>query len=187
MTLTFQATEQKAETGAWVGAPLRAEALHLPTSPANQGGLSPSPLSIRQLKERVTNLRGKHKQIYNLVVKEVDPQVNWEALVEEMLVRPRLRLGWGRVRARSPPSIAWALESCCSRLFPDVCVDEISKAQRGAVPSPGSHSRCGGGWDPPRIVGVLVGWGQPPGFWPAAGLPVPSPAHLHPIEAWLLV
>uniref|UniRef100_G1PLW9 Periplakin n=1 Tax=Myotis lucifugus TaxID=59463 RepID=G1PLW9_MYOLU len=40
---------------------------------------------IRQLKERVTNLRGKHKQIYNLVVKEVDPQVNWAALVEEKL------------------------------------------------------------------------------------------------------
>ncbi|XP_052516756.1 periplakin isoform X3 [Budorcas taxicolor] len=40
---------------------------------------------IRQLKERVTNLRGKHKQIYSLVAKEVDPQVNWEALVEEKL------------------------------------------------------------------------------------------------------
>uniref|UniRef100_A0A667IQ23 Periplakin n=1 Tax=Lynx canadensis TaxID=61383 RepID=A0A667IQ23_LYNCA len=40
---------------------------------------------IRQLKERVTNLRGKHKQIYNLVVKEVDPQVNWAALVDEKL------------------------------------------------------------------------------------------------------
>lgn len=40
---------------------------------------------IRQLKERVTNLRGKHKQIYSLAVKEVDPQVNWEALVEEKL------------------------------------------------------------------------------------------------------
>ncbi|CAK6444722.1 unnamed protein product [Pipistrellus nathusii] len=40
---------------------------------------------IRQLKERVTNLRGKHKQIYNLAVKEVDPQVNWAALVEEKL------------------------------------------------------------------------------------------------------
>ncbi|XP_045676654.1 periplakin isoform X2 [Phyllostomus hastatus] len=40
---------------------------------------------IRQLKERVTNLRGKHKQIYNLLVKEVDPQVNWAALVEEKL------------------------------------------------------------------------------------------------------
>ncbi|KAK2492792.1 hypothetical protein MC885_015239 [Smutsia gigantea] len=40
---------------------------------------------IRQLKERVTNLRRKHKQIYNLAVKEVDPQVNWEALVEEKL------------------------------------------------------------------------------------------------------
>ena len=143
--------------------------------------------SIRQLKERVTNLRGKHKQIYNLVVKEVDPQVNWEALVEEKLVRPGLRLGWGRVRARSPPSIAWALVSCCSWLFPDVFVDEMSKAQRGAVPSPGSHSRCGGGWNPPRIVGVLVSWGQQPGFWLAAGLPVPSPAHLHPGEARPLV
>lgn len=40
---------------------------------------------IRQLKERVSNLRGKHKQIYNLAVKEVDPQVNWAALVEEKL------------------------------------------------------------------------------------------------------
>uniref|UniRef100_G3SRZ5 Periplakin n=1 Tax=Loxodonta africana TaxID=9785 RepID=G3SRZ5_LOXAF len=40
---------------------------------------------IRQLKERVTNLRGKHKQIYNLVAKEVDPQVNWVALVDEKL------------------------------------------------------------------------------------------------------
>ncbi|XP_032699664.1 periplakin [Lontra canadensis] len=40
---------------------------------------------IRQLKERVTRLRGKHKQIYNLVVKEVDPQVNWAALVDEKL------------------------------------------------------------------------------------------------------
>ncbi|XP_028355872.1 periplakin isoform X1 [Physeter macrocephalus] len=40
---------------------------------------------ICQLKERVTNLRRKHKQVYNLSVKEVDPQVNWEALVEEKL------------------------------------------------------------------------------------------------------
>uniref|UniRef100_A0A8C3YS94 Periplakin n=1 Tax=Catagonus wagneri TaxID=51154 RepID=A0A8C3YS94_9CETA len=40
---------------------------------------------IRQLKERVTNLRGKHKRIHNLAVKEADPQVNWEALVEEKL------------------------------------------------------------------------------------------------------
>uniref|UniRef100_A0A8C0DTX1 Periplakin n=1 Tax=Balaenoptera musculus TaxID=9771 RepID=A0A8C0DTX1_BALMU len=42
-------------------------------------------MNICQLKERVTNLRGKHKQVYNLAVKEVDPQVNWEALVEEKL------------------------------------------------------------------------------------------------------
>ncbi|XP_058426096.1 LOW QUALITY PROTEIN: periplakin [Diceros bicornis minor] len=40
---------------------------------------------IRQLKERVTNLRGKHKQIYELAVKEASPQVNWAALVQEKL------------------------------------------------------------------------------------------------------
>nr|XP_006984729.1 periplakin [Peromyscus maniculatus bairdii] len=40
---------------------------------------------IRQLKERVTNLRGKHKQMYSLAVKEADPKVNWAALVEEKL------------------------------------------------------------------------------------------------------
>ena len=93
--LTFQATEQKAEAGGLGGSPPRGRSTTPATSPTNQGGLSPSPLSIRQLKERVTNLRGKHKQIYNLVVKEVDPQVNWEALVEEKLVRPGLQLGWG--------------------------------------------------------------------------------------------
>lgn len=95
VTLTFQATEQKAEAGGWGGSPPRGRSTTPATSPTNQGGLSPSPFSIRQLKERVTNLRGKHKQIYNLVVKEVDPQVNWEALVEEKLVRPGLQLGWG--------------------------------------------------------------------------------------------
>ncbi|XP_004627850.1 periplakin [Octodon degus] len=40
---------------------------------------------IRQLKERVANLRGKHKQVYSLVAKEINPQVNWAALVEEKL------------------------------------------------------------------------------------------------------
>ncbi|XP_055991266.1 periplakin [Sorex fumeus] len=40
---------------------------------------------IRQLKERVGDLRQKHKQIYNLVGKDVDPQVNWAALVDEKL------------------------------------------------------------------------------------------------------
>ncbi|XP_076998009.1 periplakin [Tamandua tetradactyla] len=40
---------------------------------------------IRQLRERVANLRGKHTQIYSLAVKEVDPQVNWAMLVEEKL------------------------------------------------------------------------------------------------------
>lgn len=47
----------------------------------------PAP-SIRQLKERVTNLRGKHKQMYSLAVKEADPKVNWAALVDEKLVWP---------------------------------------------------------------------------------------------------
>ncbi|XP_006874973.1 PREDICTED: periplakin [Chrysochloris asiatica] len=40
---------------------------------------------IRQLRERVTKLRGKHKQIYNLAVKEVHPKVNWVSLVDEKL------------------------------------------------------------------------------------------------------
>lgn len=44
--------------------------------------------SIRQLKERVTNLRGKHKQMYSLAVREADPKVNWDALVDEKLVWP---------------------------------------------------------------------------------------------------
>lgn len=44
--------------------------------------------SIRQLKERVANLRGKHKQMYSLAVKDADPKVNWDALVDEKLVRP---------------------------------------------------------------------------------------------------
>lgn len=56
----------------------------MPTWAPTQGSLSP--LSIRQLKERVANLRGKHKQVYSLVVKDVSPQVNWAALVEEKLV-----------------------------------------------------------------------------------------------------
>lgn len=46
------------------------------------------PHSIRQLKERVTNLRGKHKQMYSLAVKEADPRVNWDTLVDEKLVWP---------------------------------------------------------------------------------------------------
>lgn len=50
----------------------------------------------------MTNLRGKHKQIYNLVVKEVDPQVNWAALVDEKLVRPWLHLGRDRVSGENP-------------------------------------------------------------------------------------
>lgn len=44
-------------------------------------------LSIRQLKERVAKLREEHQRIYSLAVKEVAPEVNWAALVEEKLVR----------------------------------------------------------------------------------------------------
>lgn len=60
----------------------------------------------------MTNLRGKHKQVYNLAVKEVDPQVNWEALVEEKLVWPGVQLGWGYVWAGGTPTIEWAPQSC---------------------------------------------------------------------------
>ncbi|XP_026536491.1 periplakin [Notechis scutatus] len=38
---------------------------------------------IRQLKERVNNLRGKHDQIYNFTPHEVEPQVNWSSTIEE--------------------------------------------------------------------------------------------------------
>lgn len=66
----------------------------------------------------MTNLRGKHKQIYNLAAKEVDPQVNWEALVEEKLVRPRRRLGRGsRVGAGETPPFN------VTTVFSDVCVN----------------------------------------------------------------
>lgn len=40
---------------------------------------------VRQLKERVSNLRGKHQHVYSLPVKEAEPKVNWAALVEEKL------------------------------------------------------------------------------------------------------
>lgn len=60
----------------------------------------------------MTSLRGKHKQVYNLAVKEVDPQVNWEALVEEKLVWPGVQLGWGCVWAGGTPTIEWAPQSC---------------------------------------------------------------------------
>lgn len=91
----------------------------------------------------MTNLRGKHKQIYNLAVKEVDPQVNWAALVEEKLVRPRLQLGRGRVCGENPPLNVTTVtrEVVTSPMFSDVCVHEESEAQRGAVPRPESHSR----------------------------------------------
>uniref|UniRef100_A0A8C5LB90 Periplakin n=1 Tax=Jaculus jaculus TaxID=51337 RepID=A0A8C5LB90_JACJA len=40
---------------------------------------------VRQLKERVSNLRAKHKRMYSLAAREADPQVNWAAIVEEKL------------------------------------------------------------------------------------------------------
>ncbi|KAH0631794.1 hypothetical protein JD844_019609 [Phrynosoma platyrhinos] len=38
---------------------------------------------IRQLKERVGNLRVKHDQIYNFTPQEVEPQVNWSTVIDE--------------------------------------------------------------------------------------------------------
>lgn len=126
------------------------------------------PLSIRQLKERVANLRGKHKQIYDLAVKEVNPQVNWAALVEEKLVRPRRQLGGRRVCAGRAFHFMGAQPyggGTVPGFFPNDHVGKKSEAQRGAVPSPGSHSRSGRDWDPPEVAlrpwlfGVLSGLG----------------------------
>ncbi|KAM6078371.1 periplakin [Theristicus caerulescens] len=38
---------------------------------------------IRQLKERVANLRVKHEQIYNFPLQRIEPQVNWSTVIEE--------------------------------------------------------------------------------------------------------
>ncbi|XP_061456413.1 periplakin isoform X2 [Rhineura floridana] len=38
---------------------------------------------IRQLKERVGNLRVKHDQIYNFTPQEIEPQVDWSTVIEE--------------------------------------------------------------------------------------------------------
>ncbi|NXQ67055.1 PEPL protein, partial [Quiscalus mexicanus] len=38
---------------------------------------------IRQLKERVANLRVKHEQIYNFPLQHIEPQVNWSTVIEE--------------------------------------------------------------------------------------------------------
>ena len=42
--------------------------------------------SIRQLKERVANLRVKHDQIYNFPLQRIEPQVNWSTVIEEKQV-----------------------------------------------------------------------------------------------------
>ncbi|NXD30702.1 PEPL protein, partial [Spelaeornis formosus] len=41
---------------------------------------------IRQLKERVANLRVKHDQIYNFPLQHIEPQVNWSTVIEEKQV-----------------------------------------------------------------------------------------------------
>ncbi|NXC30738.1 PEPL protein, partial [Campylorhamphus procurvoides] len=41
---------------------------------------------IRQLKERVINLRAKHDQIYNFPLQHIEPQVNWSTVIEEKQV-----------------------------------------------------------------------------------------------------
>uniref|UniRef100_A0A8C5JSB3 Periplakin n=1 Tax=Junco hyemalis TaxID=40217 RepID=A0A8C5JSB3_JUNHY len=38
---------------------------------------------IRQLKERVANLKVKHEQIYNFPLQHIEPQVNWSTVIEE--------------------------------------------------------------------------------------------------------
>lgn len=51
--------------------------------------IPPSPFpsrSIRQLKERVANLRVKHNQIYNFPRQHIEPQVNWSTVIEEKQV-----------------------------------------------------------------------------------------------------
>lgn len=51
--------------------------------------IPPSPFpsrSIRQLKERVANLRVKHDQIYNFPLQHIEPQVNWSTVIEEKQV-----------------------------------------------------------------------------------------------------
>lgn len=78
----------------------------------------------------MTNLRGKHKQIYNLAAKEVDPQVNWAALVEEKLVRPRRRLGRGsRVGAGKPHHL---MSPQCFLMF--VSIEEQGSERRSTSP-----------------------------------------------------
>lgn len=61
--------------------------------------------SIRQLKERVTNLRMKHDQIYNLPLQPIEPQVNWSTVIDEKQVprEPSVhQLGTGRTLSISP-------------------------------------------------------------------------------------
>lgn len=163
VAVSFQATEQKAPgPGSAVGGPspgkrVGSGAVNQPRQP----GWPLSPLSIRQLKERVINLRGKHKQIYNLVVKEVDPQVNWAALVDEKLVRPRLQLWAGG----TPPSNGFhgpTSQRVTLLMVPNVGTSEKSTAQRcsawPSVPQPkwwrlGTSREC----SPALVVGAQAG------------------------------
>lgn len=102
--------------------------------------------------------------------------------------------GGGHAWARRPPLFkrchSPAREGVMFSVFLNICVHDMSKAQRSAAPSPRSQSRSSGDWGPPGIVWVLPGWSQGPDFGLAAALPVSLPAHLHHGEArplmWLL-
>lgn len=63
-------------------------AMLMPAVPTSCMPPSPFPsCSIRQLKERVANLRVKHEQIYNFPLQHIEPQVNWSTVIEEKQVQ----------------------------------------------------------------------------------------------------
>lgn len=76
--------------------------------------IPPSPLpprSIRQLKERVANLRVKHDQIYNFPLQHIEPQVNWSTVIEEKQVPGGHQCQWPVVPVLPPvlaSSTSWA-------------------------------------------------------------------------------
>lgn len=157
--------------------------------PTNQRPLSP--FSIRQLKERVTNLRGKHKQIYNLAVKEVDPQVNWAALVEEKLVRPKLQLGRAPCVCRENPTFSHhhspsGKESCspCFLTFVSMRRARLREAQLLAQNHTAEVVAIRTLLGSPLYPGLLGSW-QAGGSSQISGRSLPSPcppAHLQDKE-----
>lgn len=116
----------------------------------------------------MTDLHRKHKQIYSLSVKEVDPQVNWAALVEEKLVWAWLQLGGGLCVHRGPHRLTDTTvlpgeggESCVLD-FPDVSVDEKSRLREVCHIAEGHTAEVETGTllgSPrnPQLVGVLAG------------------------------